>query len=105
MGLPEITHLQFLILQILGGLERSGKYIREQLEEYGEEKSLPAFYQAMSRLEDAGLVSGSARKVEIEGLQLTERWYKVTIAGERARRAAIEFYAQHAGKAKGATHA
>jgi hypothetical protein len=53
MPVPEITHLQSLVLAILVDGEMSGKAIREKMAEAGELKGGPAFYQFMSRLEEA----------------------------------------------------
>ena len=60
MKLPQITHLQFSVLAFLQGGERPGKSVRQQLAERGMRRSGPAFYQLMSRLEDAGLVESGA---------------------------------------------
>ncbi len=91
--IPELTHLQFLILMIIGGLERPGRYVREKLAEEGDKRSLPAFYQVMARLEEAGMVEGSAHRIEVERHSVTERRYKVTLAGRKALAEAQDFYA------------
>ena len=107
MPLPEITHLQFYVLLVIGGVERSGRYVREKLAEEGQRKSLPAFYQMMARLEEAGLVKASTRQLDIDGQKVNERWYKVTGAGLKALHETQEFYRQRElAKAKGvAAHA
>jgi DNA-binding PadR family transcriptional regulator len=96
MPVPQLTHLQFLVLDILGARERPGKYIREKLVEEGERKSLPAFYQMMSRLEDADLVEGSNHRVEVEGQPITERRYKITGGGRAAWQTTRDFYFERA---------
>src|SRR5436190_602300 len=76
MPIPNITHLQFLVLNIIGATERSGRYIRERLAAEGVRGSLPSFYQSMSRLEDGAFVKGSYRVAHVEGQSIKERWYK-----------------------------
>jgi DNA-binding PadR family transcriptional regulator len=92
MPLPDLTHLQFEVLDILGGVARPGWVIRDKLAEKGEKKTLPAFYQMMSRLEDSEFVKGEYRKAEVEGHPVNERWYKITGHGLKARQAALDFY-------------
>ena len=92
MPLPDLTHLQFQVLDILGGVARPGWAVREKLKEVGESKTLPAFYQMMARLEDSNFVKGEYRKVEIDGHPVNERWYKITGHGLKARQATLDFY-------------
>src|SRR5688572_18267316 len=96
MGIPDLTHLQFLVLDVIGAKERPGKYVREKLTSQGERKTLPAFYQMMARLEDAKFVEGSYRKIEVGGQQLQERWYRITASGIRAWQATRDFYIHRA---------
>jgi DNA-binding PadR family transcriptional regulator len=96
MPVPEITHLQFLVLEIIGALERPGRYIREQLQKEGARKSLPAFYQMMARLEDAGLIKGSTHAISVEGQPATERRYKITGSGLKALQQVKGFYSDSA---------
>ena len=93
MPLPEITHLQFLVLSLLGGEELPGRAIREGLTAQGERKSGPAFYQFMARLEDAGLVDGWYDQKVVAGQIIKERRYRVTGDGARACDEARNFYA------------
>ncbi len=76
--------------------------MREKLAEEGARKSLPAFYQMMSRLEDAGIVKGESRRAEVEGYPVTERWYKVTGKGLKAWQATRDFYMERAAEGLGA---
>src|SRR5438105_8191570 len=92
MPLPDLTSLQFLILQILGGVERSGRVIREKMAQEGASKSLASFYQLMARMEDAKLVKGDYHKIEVAGQPVQERRYKITAGGIRAYNDAREFY-------------
>src|SRR3954451_8610572 len=94
MPLPDITHLQFLVLASLLDGEQSGRFLRLKLDENGERKSGPAFYQMMARLEDAGLVRGHYDQKIVEGQIIKERHYCITAAGVAACRRAFEFYHQ-----------
>lgn len=96
MPVPDITHLQFLIIEILGGLDRPGREIRKKLAAEKVNKSGPAFYQLMARMEEAKLVKGEYRKIDIDGQAVQERWYKVTGAGLKARERTRDFYAERA---------
>lgn len=96
MPVPDITHLQFLILSILGGLDRPGRDVRQKLADANVRKSGPAFYQLMARMEEAKLVKGEYRKIDIDGQAVQERWYKVTGAGMKAWERTRDFYAERA---------
>jgi DNA-binding PadR family transcriptional regulator len=92
--LPQITHLQFSVLAFLQAGERPGKAVRAQLGAHGMRRSGPAFYQLMSRLEDAGLVRGRYDQKVIDGQIIKERCYDITDAGRDAWRATRDFYVE-----------
>jgi DNA-binding PadR family transcriptional regulator len=92
MSLPELTHLQFLILAILLDGELAGRALRERLAEEGIAKNGPAFYQLMARLEDGKWVEGWYDQKVTEGQVARERRYKVTASGAAACEQAWEFY-------------
>ena len=92
MPIPSITHQQFLVLSALGGRERPGREIREALQRERVRHSLPAFYQMMSRMQDAGLVEARFVRADVEGQAVQERWYKATGAGLKAWAQARDFY-------------
>src|SRR5262245_24186039 len=96
MPLPDITHLQFLVLGVLVTSERPGRYVRDKLREQGERKSGPAFYQLMARLEDMNFVKGSYDEKIVEGQRIKERWYRITGHGIRAWQATRDFYMDQA---------
>ncbi len=77
-----------------GGRSRDlpGREIRSHLSEFGVRKSGPAFYQLMSRLEDAGLVTGSYHQEIIDGQIIRERHYRITAEGTRAWDGSRDFY-------------
>ncbi len=91
--IPELTHLQFLVLTILLGSTRTGSCVREQLAEHGIEKSLAAFYQLMARLEEGGMVTGWYEKKVIDGQTIKERHYEITAPGVRSLGRTRDFYA------------
>ena len=92
MPLPEITHLQYLILCTLIDQEKAGREIRTLLDEHGEKKSGPAFYQMMSRLEEAGYAKGRYTQKLIDGQLIKERLYAITGEGIRVWDQTRAFY-------------
>lgn len=95
--IPELTPLQMLILSNLAGRERAGRELRKTLEARGHKSTSQSFYKSMSRLEDAGLVEGSSRQVEVEDHRGTlrkviERSYRITGDGVRAFNQAQDFF-------------
>jgi DNA-binding PadR family transcriptional regulator len=97
MRVPEITHLQFLVLGLLMEGELPGRKLREDLARHCVKKSGPAFYQLMARLEDAGLVAGRYEQKVIDGQIFKERCYKPSGAGVKAWNRTRDFYAQIVG--------
>ena len=91
-GLPEITHLQFLVLAMLLEDPRAGRDIRADLARHGVRRTAPAFYQMMARLEDASLVEGWYDQRVVDGQLIKERHYRVRPAGLRAWNATRDFY-------------
>jgi DNA-binding PadR family transcriptional regulator len=92
MPLPEITHLQFLVLGGLSSARRPGWHVRARLAEEGLDMAGPAFYQLMARLEIAGLVEGSYDEKVVGGQRIRERGYRITAAGKAACHRAYDFY-------------
>jgi DNA-binding PadR family transcriptional regulator len=92
--LPQITHLQFLVLGVLMSGEQPGRTIRNTATSYGVRSSAPAFYQMMARLERDGLVEGWYEQVVVGDQWVTERRYRATPAGAKAWKQACEFYRQ-----------
>ncbi len=92
MHLPDLSHLQFIVLgQLLGG-ETSGRAIRETLRRFRVRQSGPAFYQMMARMEKAGLAEGWYTQDVIDGQLIKERMYRVIDTGAAAWRACRAFY-------------
>ena len=101
MPLPDISHLQYLLLAALIDGERSGRQLRAALEQQGERKSGPAFYQLMARMEDAKLVTGRYEQKIVEGQIIKERVYTASGAGVTAFETARDFYAAVAARQLG----
>ncbi len=93
MGLPRLSHLQFLVLGVLLSEELRGRDIRARLEEFGVRKSGPGFYQLMARLEDARFVRGRYEQEIIEGQIIRERCYKIRAPGVSAWNECRDFQA------------
>jgi DNA-binding PadR family transcriptional regulator len=96
--LPEITHLQVLVLEAIREAEQAGRDVRDRLAAQGVRSSAPAFYQMMGRLEEAGLVDGCYAQQLINGQNVKERRYRITRRGERALAHTLAFY-RHRGLA------
>lgn len=96
--IPDITHLQFLVLAVLRGGSRTGHGVRKALARHGVRRSGPAFYQMMARLEDAGLVGGEYDQKVVEGQIIKERRYTLTPRGESAWASTRAFYDEAIGE-------
>jgi hypothetical protein len=94
--LPDITHLQFLVLAVLHGGQRPGRVVRATIADYGVRRTGAAFYQMMARLERDGMVDGWYDQITVGDQVVTERRYQITAAGVRAWTATRAFY-EHAG--------
>lgn len=92
MPLPDLSHLQFIVLAQLLGAERSGRQIRGVLKRYRVRQSGPAFYQMMARMEKAGLAEGWYTQDVVDGQVIKERHYRLTEAGAAAWRECRRFY-------------
>ena len=77
MSAPRLSNLQFLVLGALRSGPRTGREIRSELERFDVNKSGPAFYQMMSRLEASGLVSGDYQQEIVESQIIRERRYEL----------------------------
>jgi len=92
--IPAVTHLQFIVLGLLRGGERPGRYLRRALARRGIARSAPAFYQMMARLEDARFVDGSYDQKIVDSQIIKERRYTLTGAGDDAWSATRAFYTE-----------
>lgn len=101
MKLPDITHLQYLVLSELFNKERAGRDIRASLLASGVKQTAPAFYQLMARMEDAGWIEGWYEQKVIDGVGVKARWYRIVGKGRRVAEAVEAFYAARGGLAFG----
>src|SRR5438045_3742867 len=93
MPIPDLSTLQIAVLVVIGGTARPGGHLRERIEEEGlPKKTWAAFYQLMSRMEDAGLVEGEYRDAKVDGHTVKERWYRLTKAGIEAYNNSRRFF-------------
>ena len=90
--IPDLTHLQFLVLSILRSGPRTGRKVRRVLAKHGIRRSAPAFYQMMARLEDAAFVDGEYDQKIVDGQIIKERRYTIATKGEAAWSATRAFY-------------
>ncbi|WP_309387460.1 helix-turn-helix transcriptional regulator [Cerasicoccus frondis] len=94
MKIPNLSHLQFAVLDCLGSKELKGRDLRKLLkDEKNVKKQGPAFYQLMARLEDAKLVKSKVEEIDLGENRLKEKIYWLTGEGERAMRETHSFYA------------
>ena len=94
MKVPDLTHLQCLVLGLLADGEVSWQTIRTGLGRHAMRKTGPAFYQVMARLEDAALVRGRYDQKVIDGQIKKERRYKLTGKGSKAWEATRTSYVE-----------
>jgi len=92
MPIPKITPLQFAILTLLVDGQKPGRELRDTLAHVSLKQTRAAFYQLMSRLEDAQYVKGWYTTKVVSGQTLKERRYKISAKGIKAREKTIDFY-------------
>lgn len=91
-NLPELTHLQFAVLNIMETGMISGRDLREGLRNVGIRKSGPSFYQMMARLEESKFVKGWYDQKIVEGQIIKERRYQILGNGISGLKQARNFY-------------
>ncbi|HWI20770.1 MAG TPA: helix-turn-helix transcriptional regulator [Vicinamibacterales bacterium] len=96
--LPELTHLQFLVLGVLRNSDQPGRALRDALAGYGIRRTGPAFYQLMARLEKDRLVDGRYEQITVGDQAVTERHYRITPDGKKRWNEARAFY-EHVARA------
>ena len=98
MPLPVLTHLQYLVLTIIlintnGNFPQlSGGGIRRHLKRRGLNKSGPAFYQMMKRIEREKWVVGQHEERKVRGYKIREKLYTITDKGYFEITEAYQFY-------------
>jgi DNA-binding PadR family transcriptional regulator len=96
MGTPQLTSLQFALLDCFSDGELVGESVRQLLAGRGYSKSLGAFYQLMARVEDAKFVEGWYFKKIVGGHTIRERRYRLTAGGVAALTQTRAFYTERA---------
>lgn len=97
MKLPDLSHLQFVVLGALLEKERTGRAVRGVLKRYRVRQSGPAFYQMMARLERSELVEGWYTQEVVDGQIIKERCYRLTKPGRAAWQECRRFYEEAIG--------
>lgn len=92
MALPQITHLQFLLLSTIGEEDLPCSVLRKAVMDCGEEQSGPAFYQAMTRMERISLIKGRYQKTMVGEQIIREKYYQLTELGFEAINSVKRFY-------------
>lgn len=84
MPAPALTQVEVVILDILEGYpgeEIDGRKLRGLLRSRGFRRSAPAFVFTMMSLEDKGLVACRAENREAEGVEIRDRYYRISEGG------------------------
>ena len=95
---PDLTHLQFLVLGVLRAEPQPGRTLRNALATYGIRRTAPAFYQLMARMEKDRLVDGWYAQITVGDQAVTERHYRITPDGSKRWKDARAFY-EHVARA------
>lgn len=93
--LPAVSHLQFLILDLIrnDAVEVSAQELQNALSAIGIEQRGPKFYQLMKRLEEGGLIKSWQQRLSVAGSDVHRSFYMLTGQGVVAWRLTREFYA------------
>lgn len=94
MELPELSHLQMIVIEALGARRLSGRELRQGMEHLGVKKSAPAFYQLMARLEEGNYIEGEYEQKVVHGTAIKERFYRLTGAGAQGYQDTLRFYSE-----------
>ena len=87
-----LTRLQFDIIDVIGAQRMSGRDVRASLAARGIKRTLAAFYQLMSRIEEGKLVRSELEQKVENGFTIKERIYRVTGKGVTAWNRTREHY-------------
>ena len=98
--LPEMSSLQFLVVQLLLAGPQSGAELRRMMQEAGAEIGPPSFSRLMRRMEETGYVHAQSTGGSSSGCRLVcPRRFEVTDLGVGVWKQVREFYAAGAGPA------
>ena len=98
VGLPTLTHLQFLVLDLVrtDSLEVAAQEIMSCLRDAGVGHEGPKFYQLMRRMEECGLVFARSKVIDVAGGKIQRTFYKLTAEGVTSWKLSANFYAARA---------
>jgi len=94
-AIPDLTHLQALVIQLLVDADRRGRDLRDDLRREGVKMSGPAFYELMARIEERKLVAGRYVVKVVDGHTIKERWYHMEKRGLKALARCATFMPGH----------
>jgi DNA-binding PadR family transcriptional regulator len=92
--LPSVTHLQFLVLDIVKAHAKglSANDLREALLREGQAYSGPRFYQLLARLEASGWIDSWSQHFAVGGGTVERTYYRITSKGKSAWDVTLIFY-------------
>lgn len=93
--LPTLTHLQFLVLDLIQNAHGAiaAQQLQGALAAAGVEHRGPKFYQLMKRLEEGGYVESKQQAFSVAGGEVQRTAYGLHKSGHVAWRLTREFYA------------
>jgi hypothetical protein len=95
--LPEMSGLQFLVVQLLFAGPQSGEELRRRMKDAGAEIGPPSFSRLMQRMEDACYLQAHSESGPSGCRLVRPRRFEVTDLGVGIWKRAREFYAAGAG--------
>lgn len=95
--LPEMSGLQFLVVQLLFAGPQSGEELRRRMEEAGAKIGPSSFSRLMRRMEDANYLQAQSEEGPSGCRLVCPRRYEVTDLGVGIWKRVREFYAAGAG--------
>lgn len=98
--IPNLTHQQIVILNILRASECDGLVLRDASKKFLEQSS-QGFYMAMQRLENMGFIKSRFENTDRSGLVRRQRIYALETKGREELEVAREFYKRLLGAPKG----
>ncbi|MEZ5952174.1 MAG: hypothetical protein R3C12_23890 [Planctomycetaceae bacterium] len=92
--IPQITHFQFLVLDLLARNSGSvpAQTLKNNIESFVPFYNGPKYYQLMKRMQIAGYVSSRSNCIEVAGSEVTRTFYSITPLGFSVRDKTISFY-------------
>ncbi len=92
-AVPEITHLQALVLRIVSQKDwQSSKEVKDCLKNFGISQARPTFFLLMQRLENSGYVESKPISQVFSGYDFPYSVYRCTEEGRIALSNLIRYY-------------